>query len=78
MGLVLSNYILGYANLGGYFLGMLFLIGIFWGVRFQNKTFCNVILMYSLIKCSIFAIYASNLLESIKIYKFNNLVAYFC
>ena len=47
----------------------------FWGVRFQNKTFCNVMLIYSLIKCSIFAIYASNLLESIKIYKFNNLVA---
>ena len=33
--------------------------------------------MYSLLKCNIFAIYASSLLESIKIYKFNNLVAYF-
>ena len=38
--------------------------------------------MYSLIKCSIFTIYAGNLLESIKILyktinKFNNLVAYF-
>ena len=31
--------------------------------------------MHSLIKCSIFTIYANNLLESIKIlYKFNNLV----
>ena len=59
------------------FWGMLFLTGIDRGVRFQNKTFCNVILMYSLIKCSIFASYASNLLESIKIFKFNNSVAYF-
>ena len=49
------------------------------GVSFQNKAFCDVFLMYSLIKCSIFSIYASNLFESIKIlYKFNNLVAYFC
>ena len=67
-----------YANLGGYFLGYVIFDRYFWGVRFQNKTFCNVILMYSLIKCSIFAIYASNLLESIKIYKVNSLVAYVC
>ena len=51
------------------FLGYVIFDRYFWGARFQNKTFCNVILMYSLIKCSIFAIYASNLLESIKIYK---------
>ena len=52
-GLFFSNYILGYANLGGYFLRYVIFDRYFWGVRFQNKTFCNVILMYSLIKCSI-------------------------
>ena len=62
---------------------LFFLLGggvcLFLGISFQNKAFCNVFLMYSLIKCSIFTIYASNLLESIKtLYKFNNLVAYFC
>ena len=78
-GLVLVHLFLGYANFGGYFGGKLFLAGIILGVSFQNKAFCNVFLMYSLIKSSIFTIYASNLLESIKIlYKFNNLVAYFC
>ena len=62
-----------------FFFGISFLTAIVWGVSFQNKAFCNVFLMYSLIKCSIFTIYGSNLVESIKIlYKFNNLVAYFC
>ena len=46
------------------------------GASFQNKTFCNVFSMYSLIKYSIFT---SNLLETIELlYKFFNLVAYFC
>ena len=67
-----------YANLGGYFWGYVIFDRYFWGVRFQNKTFCNVIVMYSLIKYIIFAMYASNLLESIKIYKSNNSVASFC
>ena len=71
--------ILGYVNLGGYFLGCVIFDRYFLGVRFQNKAFCYVFLMYSIIKCSIFTIYASNLLELIKLlYKFNNLVAYFC
>ena len=60
------------------FSGMSFFTGIFLGASFKIKAFCNVFSMYSLIKCSIFTIYPSNLLESIKIYKFNNLVAYFC
>ena len=50
---------------------MTFLTGIYLG--------CYVFLMNLLIKCSIFTIYASHLLQSIKIlYKFNNLVVYFC
>ena len=61
------------------FLGMPFLTGIFLGVSFQNKAICNVFLMHSLIKYSVSTIYASNLLDSIKIlYKFNNLVAHLC
>ena len=38
-------------------LGGSFLTGIFLGVSFQNKLFCNVFLMYSLIKCNLFTIY---------------------
>ena len=52
-----------------------FLTGIFSGVSFQDKAFDNVFLIYSLIKCSMFTIYASNLLESIKIlyFEFNKI-----
>ena len=65
--------------LAAIFWGMSFLTGIFWSVCFQNKAFCNVFLMYSLIKCSIFTIYVSKLLETIKIlYKINNLIAHVC
>ena len=64
-----------------FFWGMSFLIGMFWGVRFQNNAFCNVFLMYSLTKCSMFTI--SAIMQAISLnqllsYKFNNLVAYFC
>ena len=78
-GTCILSTILGYANLGGYSFGYVILDRYFFGVSFQKKAFCNVFLMYSLIKCSIFTIYASNRLESMKIlYIFNNLVAYFC
>ena len=43
LGLVLFLLSLGYVNLGGYFLGGIsFLTGIFLGVSYQNKAFCNV------------------------------------
>ena len=62
-------------------LGISFLTGIFGGVNLKKKkkAFCYVFFMHSLIKCSIFTIYASDLIESIKILnKFNNFIDYFC
>ena len=63
-GLVLYQLFLGCANLGGYLYGhVIFDMYFFVCVSFQIKALCNLLLMYSLIKCSIFTIYASNVLE---------------